>query len=56
MVNKIPSQYISIVKKSLVAVVAVDPAGILGGLDTVAIGATWHKDSEHRSCSRSREG
>lgn len=41
MADRIPSQYISIVKKSLVAAAAVAPAGILGGLDTVAIGATW---------------
>ncbi len=39
--NRIPSQYVSIVKKSLVAAAAVAPAGLLGGLDTVGVGATW---------------
>lgn len=41
MADRIPSQYVSIVKKSLVAAAAVAPAGLFGGLDTVGIGATW---------------
>ena len=41
MADRIPSQYVSIVKKSLVAAAAVAPAGLFGGLDTVGVGATW---------------
>ena len=41
MANRIPSQYIPIVKKSLIAAAAVAPAGLFGGLDTVGVGATW---------------
>lgn len=41
MANRIPFQYISIVKKSLIAAAAVAPAGLFGSLDTVGVGATW---------------
>lgn len=41
MANRIPYQYIPIVKKSLIAAAAVAPAGLFGGLDTVGVGATW---------------
>lgn len=41
MADRIPSQYVSIVKNSLIAAAAVAPAGLLGGLDTVGVGATW---------------
>lgn len=41
MADRIPYQYIPIVKKSLIAAAAVAPAGLLGGLDTVGVGATW---------------
>lgn len=41
MTDRIPYQYIPIVKKSLIAAAAVAPAGLLGGLDTIGVGATW---------------
>lgn len=41
MANRIPSQYITIVQKSLVAAAGVAPLGIFGALDTVGVGATW---------------
>ncbi len=41
MADRIPSRYVSIVKNSLIASAAIAPAGILGGLDTIAVGATW---------------
>lgn len=41
MADRIPYQYIPIVKKSLIAAAAVAPAGLFGGLDTIGIGATW---------------
>lgn len=41
MADRIPSQYIKIVKNSLVAAAGVAPLGILGALDTVGVGTTW---------------
>lgn len=41
MTDRIPHQYIPIVKKSLIAAAAVAPIGLFGGLDTVGVGATW---------------
>lgn len=41
MADRIPSQYRSIVKNSLVAAAAIAPVGLLGGLDIVGVGATW---------------
>lgn len=41
MADRIPYKYTSIVKTSLIAAAAIAPAGIFGGLDTVAVGATW---------------
>lgn len=41
MTDRIPSQYIKIVKNSLVAAAGVAPLGIFGALDTVGVGATW---------------
>lgn len=41
MTDRISAQYVSIVKNSLIAAAAVAPAGLLGGLDTVGVGATW---------------
>ena len=39
--DRIPDEYVQIVKNSLIASAAVAPAGLLGGLDAVAVGATW---------------
>lgn len=41
MANRIPSQYVNIVRNSLVAAAGVAPLGVLGSLDTVGVGATW---------------
>lgn len=41
MADRIPSRYVSIVKKSLLAAVGVAPLGILGSLDTIGVGTTW---------------
>lgn len=41
MADRIPSRYVSIVKKSLLAAAGVAPLGILGSLDTIGVGTTW---------------
>lgn len=41
MADRIPSQYVSIVKKSLIAAAGVAPLGLLGGIDAVGVGAVW---------------
>lgn len=41
MANRIPSQYVNVVRNSLVAAAGVAPLGIFGSLDTVGVGATW---------------
>lgn len=41
MADRIPFQYIKIVKNSLVAAAGVAPLGMFGALDTVGVGATW---------------
>lgn len=41
MSDRIPPQYLSIVKKSLIAAAAIAPAGLLNGIDTIGVGATW---------------
>ena len=39
--KKIPSSYRSIVRSSLIAAAGIAPLGLLGALDTVAVGACW---------------
>lgn len=41
MADRIPSQYVSIVKKALIAAAGVAPLGLLGGIDAVGVGAVW---------------
>lgn len=41
MEDRIPSQYVSIVKKSLIAAAGVSPLGLFGGIDAVGVGAVW---------------
>lgn len=41
MADRIPSKYVSIVKKSLIAAAGISPLGLFGSLDTVGVGATW---------------
>jgi hypothetical protein len=41
MADRIPSQYVSIVKTALIAAAGVSPLGLFGSLDTVGVGAVW---------------
>jgi len=41
MTDRIPSQYVGIVKNSLYAAAGVAPLGVFGVLDTVGVGTTW---------------
>lgn len=39
--DRIPEQYVSIVKKSLIAAAGVSPLGLFGTIDAVGVGAVW---------------
>lgn len=41
MADKIPSQYVPIVKKALIAAAGVSPLGLFGNIDAVGVGAVW---------------
>lgn len=38
---RIPSSYVPIVKKALIASAAISPLGLLGNIDAVGVGAVW---------------